>query len=171
MIIQLAAWAGLEVIATAGRPESAAWCLELGATAVIGRTELPARLEGVGRKLVDAIYCTTHAAEHWEAMAAVLAPQGAICLIDDPDTPLDITVFKQKSARICWEFMYTRSMFHTEDMARQGQILSTVAELVDSGRIRTTLAEAYQGLSAETVRAAHLRQRTGSMVGKQVITL
>ncbi len=170
MIIQLAAWAGLTVAATAARPESAAWCRELGATVVVGRDDLPGALAAAGLAQVDAVFCTTHAEEHWANMARVLAPQGAVCLIDDPAGPLDITLFKQKSARICWEFMFTRSMFRTEDMARQALILESVAGLADAGRVRATLARTLEGLSAANVREAHLRQRTGGMVGKQVIT-
>lgn len=169
MIIQLAAWAGLTVIATAGRPESAQWCRELGASAVIGRDNLAERLAAEGISQVDAIYCTTHLEEHWLAMSQVIAPQGRICMIDDPDAALDIRVFKQKSVRLCWEFMYTRSMFQTADMERQGMILEHVARLIDAGRVRTTLAKTIEGLSVESVQSAHLQQRTGRMVGKQVI--
>lgn len=171
MLIQLAAWAGITVAATAGRPESAAWCRELGAAIVVDRTDLPQRMADAGMPHAQAIFCTTHAQEHWQAMAEILAPQGAICLIDDPTQPLDITLFKSKSARICWEFMYTRSLFQTEDMARQGEILESVARLVDTGRLRTTVAQTVAGLSAQTLREAHLRQSTGKMVGKQVIVL
>jgi len=169
MIIQLAAWAGIRVAATAGRPESAAWCRDLGASVVVGRDDLPARLAAEGIGTVDAIFCTTHAEEHWAAMAKVLAPQGGVCLIDDPEGPLDIRLFKQKSARICWEFMFTRSLFRTPDMGRQGDILERIASLVDQGRLRTTLSRTHSGLTVESVRNAHLSQLTGTMVGKQVI--
>lgn len=169
MIIQLARWAGMTVIATAGRPDSAQWCRDLGASVVIGRDNLAERLTAEGISSVDAIYCTTHLEEHWQAMSQVIAPQGRICMIDDPDAALDIRVFKQKSVRLCWEFMYTRSMFKTADMDRQGKILETVSRLIDAGRVRTTLAKTIEGLSVESVQAAHLQQRTGKMVGKQVI--
>ena len=171
MLIQLGAWSGLRVVATAGRPESAAWCRELGAATVIGRSNLKTEMEKAGLDTVDAVYCTTNMEEHWAAMAEVVAPQGAVCLIDDPTGPLDITVFKRKSVRVCWEFMFTRSMFRTDDMSRQGHILGEVAGLVDAGKIRTTMNEGLTGLTAENVRVAHLRQRTGKMVGKQVITV
>jgi len=171
MVIQLAAWAGLAVAATAARPQSAKWCRELGASTVVGRDDLAAGLAAAGLPAVDAVFCTTHMEEHWAAMARVLAPQGAVCLIDDPAGPLDIALFKQKCARICWEFMFARSMFRTADMDRQGEILADIARLVDAGRLRTTLAETLDGLSAETVRAAHLRQSAGTMVGKQAIVL
>jgi zinc-binding alcohol dehydrogenase family protein len=169
MIIQLGAWAGLRVVATAGRPESADWCRTLGAAVVIGRSDIAEELKAAGVEQVDAIYCTTHMEEHWAGMARALAPQGAICLIDDPSGPLDITLFKPKSARICWEFMFARSLFRTADMERQGRILAELSGLVDNGTIRTTLNAAPVKLTAENVRAAHLRQRSGAMVGKQVL--
>lgn len=170
MLVQLGAWAGLTVIATAGRPESAGWCISLGAAHVIGRGDLPAELARIGIPEVDAIFCTTHMEQHWAAMASVIAPQGSICLIDDPSGPLDITLFKSKAVRFCWEFMFTRSMYATWDIGRQGLILARVARLVDEGTLRTTLgAEPLRGLSAATVRLAHQRQRNGDVVGKQVI--
>lgn len=169
MIIQLAAWAGIKVAATAGRPNSAQWCKELGASVVIKRDNIPARLEEAGLPQTDAIFCTTHASDHWAAMAEVIKPQGSVCLIDDPSGPLDITLFKPKCARICWEFMFTRSLFHTQDMDKQGQILNSVARMVEAGTLRTTLADTLAGLSADTVRQAHVRQTSESMVGKQVI--
>lgn len=169
MIIQLAAWAGITVAATAGRPNSAQWCKDLGASVVIGRDNIPARLKEAGLPQTDAIFCTTHAADHWAAMAEVIRPQGSVCLIDDPSGPLDITLFKPKCARICWEFMFTRSLFHTHDMARQGQILDSVARMIEAGTLRTTLADTLAGLSANTVRQAHMRQASETMVGKQVI--
>lgn len=171
MITQLASWAGITVVATAGRPESAAWCRENGASIVVGRDDLPANMAAAGMPNVNAVFCTTHMEEHWSAMAEVVKPQGRICLIDDPSGPLDIRVFKQKSVRICWEFMFARSLFQTEDMARQGAILENVARLIDAGSIRATRAETIQGLSADNIRNAHLRQRSGAMVGKQVVAL
>ena len=54
-------------------------------------------------------------------------------------------------------------------MERQGQILDAVARMVEAGTLRTTLADTLTGLSANTVRQAHLRQASETMVGKQVI--
>ena len=118
---------------------------------------------------MDAIFCTTHLEAHWAAMARMLRPQGAVCLIDDPAGPLDITVFKQKSASIRWEFMFTRAMFATPDMAEQGRILARMAGLLDAGTVRPTLAATRAGLDPAVFAAAHLAQRSGRMVGKQVI--
>ncbi|EFL50043.1 zinc-binding alcohol dehydrogenase family protein [Solidesulfovibrio fructosivorans JJ]] len=170
MAIQLAVWAGARVIATASRSESAAWCRELGAHLVLDHSkDMPAALRSAGITDVGAIFCTTHMEAHWRAMAAMIAPQGALCLIDDPSGPLDITVFKSKCASIRWEFMFARSMYKTPDMARQGAILARVAALLDSGVVRPTLGKTRHGLDPAVFAEAHLAQRSGRMVGKQVV--
>jgi hypothetical protein len=47
-----------------------------------------------------------------------LSPQGHFGLIDDPKT-LDVTPLEQKSATLHWEFMFTRSLYQTADIAAQ----------------------------------------------------
>lgn len=170
MAIQLAKWAGARVLATASRPETVDWCLALGAETVLdhGR-DMPAQLLEAGAKDVGLIFCTTHMEAHWKAMAALVRPQGAVCLIDDPSGPLDVTVFKPKCASIHWEFMFARSMFQTPDMAEQGQILARVAGLFDDGTLRPTLAATRHGLDPAVFAKAHQAQLSGRMVGKQVV--
>ncbi|MCG6931671.1 MAG: zinc-binding alcohol dehydrogenase family protein [Desulfofustis sp.] len=170
--IQLARWAGLTVYATASRPQTADWCRHLGATAVLNHhQDLFEALQAEQAAPVDAIFCTTQMETHWQAMAECIRPQGRIVLIDDPVAPLDITLFKRKSVSICWEFMYTRSMFQTEDMAEQGRLLATVAHLLDCGTLVSTRQETLTGLTPENIRAMHLRQESGTMMGKQVLVL
>jgi zinc-binding alcohol dehydrogenase family protein len=172
MAIQLAKWAGLRVVATASRPESADWCRGLGAEIVLDhRKDLPAQLKAAGLADVSAVFCTTHLEAHWAAMAACLRPQGAVCCIDDPSGPLDITVFKPKCASIHWEFMFARSMWKTPDMAEQGRILARLAGLLDAGTVRPTLAATRSGLDPAVFAKAHQDQLSGRMVGKQVIVL
>ncbi len=76
---------------------------------------------------------------------------------------------KLKSASLHFEFMYTRSMFTTPDMAQQGEILNSVARLLDDGKLQTTLSETLHGLSVETLEAAHQRVLEGHMRGKVVM--
>ena len=47
---------------------------------------------------------------------------------------------KAKSLSLHWEFMFTRSMFETDDMIAQHQLLTRVAALIDNHPIKTTLA-------------------------------
>lgn len=170
--IQLARWAGLKVYATASRPETVDWCKKFGAQWILNhRNNLYSELQATGAQNVDTIFCTTQMERHWKVMAECIAPQGKIVLIDDPDNPLYINIFKQKSVTISWEFMYTRTMFKTEDMDAQGRILSQIAGMLDDGTILSTRQDTVQGLTVDNIRAMHLRQESGRMIGKQVLLL
>ena len=170
--IQLARWAGLTVYATASRPETVDWCRRLGADTVLNhRNELLQELTATGRDTVDTVFCTTHLEQHWHGMAECVRPQGKIVLIDDPANPLDITAFKRKSVSISWEFMFTRSMFATDDMHQQGRILAAVADLLDQDTVVTTRQETLTGLNPENIRQMHIKQESGQMIGKQVLLL
>jgi zinc-binding alcohol dehydrogenase family protein len=170
--IQLAHWAGLKVLATASRPETIEWCQKLGADKILNhRNSIYEELKATGAESVDAIFCTTQMEKHWEAMAECIRPQGRIVLIDDPVNPVDITLFKFKSVTISWEFMYTRSMFATDDMAAQGKLLATVAGLLDLGTLVTTRQKTLTGLTPDNIQAMHIKQESGTMMGKQVLVL
>ena len=170
--IQLARWAGLKVFATASRTETVDWCKKLGADVILNhRNNLYEELKSAGTESVDAIFCTTQMERHWKVMSECIRPQGHIVLIDDPVEPIDITAFKFKSVTISWEFMYTRSMFETDDMSEQGKLLSAVAKLLDEGILVTTRQETFTGLTPENIQAMHIKQESGTMMGKQVLML
>ena len=170
--IQLARWAGLTVYATASRAETIDWCRNLGADVILNhRNSLYEELKAAGVDSVDTIFCTTQMERHWQAMAECIRPQGHIVFIDDPVDALDITVFKLKSVTLSWEFMYTRSMFATEDMAAQGKLLATVAGLLDQGALVSTRQKTFNGLTTENIQAMHVKQESGTMMGKQVLAL
>ncbi len=168
--IQLARWAGLNVFATASRSETVDWCRKLGADSILNhRKNLYEELQSAGADSVDAIFCTTQLEKHWQVMAECIRPQGHIVFIDDPASALDITVFKLKSVTLCWELMYTKSIFQTDDMAEQGKLLTTVARLLDEGTLVTTRQKTLNGLTPENIRAMHIKQESGTMMGKQVL--
>lgn len=170
--IQLAKWSGLKVFATASRPETTKWCKKMGADHILNHSnDLFEELKSTETEFVDTIFCTTQMEKHWEAMAKVIAPQGKIALIDDPTGPVDIRIFKQKSVSLCWEFMYTRSMFNTDEISDQGEILSKVSNLLNIGILHSTRQITFQGLTPENIQKMHLNQESGSMIGKQVLAL
>jgi len=170
--IQLARWGGMKVFATASRGETVEWCKKLGADTILNhRNNLYEELKAAGTESVDAIFCTTQMERHWQAMADCIRPQGGIVFIDDPGNAVDITVFKFKSVSLSWEFMYTRSMFQTEDMAAQNKLLSNVATLLDDGTIVTTRQKTFNGLTPENIQAMHIKQESGTMMGKQTLIL
>lgn len=159
----------LKVIATASRPESAAWCRERGAELVVDYHDLQGNLAKEGIESVDYILCLNDTDGHWQALSELIAPLGHICTIVENERPLDQNALKLKSAALHWEFMFTRSMFTTPDIARQGEILQQVAQLLDEGKLNGTLSETLQGLTVATLNAAHRKLLEGHMQGKLVI--
>jgi NADPH2:quinone reductase len=65
--------------------------------------------------------------------------------------------------------MFTRPMFHTADMAAQGELLNEVARLVDSGTLRTTLGENFGPINATNLKRAHALIESGRALGKVVL--
>jgi zinc-binding alcohol dehydrogenase family protein len=170
ILIQLARrLTGLTVIATASRPETRAWCLDLGAHHVVDHGgDLAAAVNGLGAPPVGFIAGLTHTDRHFPALVDILAPQGRLALIDDPE-PIDVRLLKQKSASLHWELMFTRSMFGTPDMAAQGKLLDEVAGLVDAGILRTTVAEEFGTIGAANLIRAHALLESGRSRGKIVL--
>ncbi|MBK1665189.1 NADPH:quinone reductase [Rhodospirillum rubrum] len=160
---------GLTVIATASRPETRDWVSAMGAHHVVDhRGDLAEQINALGVGPVGFIFSTTQTPSHFPALAKIIAPQGRIGMIDD-GVGLDFSLLKTKSASLHWEFMYTRSMFHTEDMIAQHSLLSEVAGLIDDGTLRTTLTATDGPISAATLKAAHAAQESGTTIGKRVL--
>ncbi|UTW13105.1 zinc-binding alcohol dehydrogenase family protein [Marinobacterium rhizophilum] len=160
----------LTVIATASRPQTDAWVRKMGADHVANHRDLVASVKALGFEHVDYIFNTADTKGHWDAMVELIAPQGLISSIVESDEPVDLTALQGKSAGFIWELMFTRSMFGTQDIARQQDILSQLATLVDEGRIGTTLGDTLVGFSVETLKEAHRRSESGKTIGKIAIT-
>jgi len=167
MAIQLAKLAGLRVIATASRPDSVAWCKELGADEVVNHRE---NLVAQVKKPVE--YVANFSGDldaHWSAMAELVAPQGAVVAIVGNTKPLPMDVVRSKSATVCWELMFTRPRFKTADMIEQHKLLNQVADFIDSGKLRGTLKETLSPINAANLRKAHEKLESGTMIGKLVL--
>lgn len=169
ILVQLArALTGLTVIATASRPESRAWALDLGAHHVVDHRDLVPAVRAVAPQGVDYVF-SPNTAGRIEEFAELLRPGGAITAIDEPPG-LELLPLKPKSISFHWEFMFTRPLFHTPDMAAQHDLLERVAGLVDTGAVRTTLNTELSPINAATLRRAHEQIETGRTIGKIVIT-
>ena len=165
----LRALTDLTVIATASRPETQDWVRECGAHHVIDhRQPLAPQVEAMGLGAPGFVFSTTMTDRHLVDIVELIAPQGRFGLIDDPEV-LDAMPFKTKAVSLHWEFMFTRSLFGTPDMAEQGKLLNEVAALVDEGRIRSTATEVAGKIDASTLRAVHARIESGTARGKIVL--
>ncbi|WBV43780.1 zinc-binding alcohol dehydrogenase family protein [Pseudoroseomonas cervicalis] len=159
----------LTITATASRPETVEWVKAQGAHAVVDhRQPLDQALREAGLPQPELIFAINGTEGHFPALAAALAPQGRIGVIDDPKS-LDIGLLKTKSASFHWEFMFTRAAYATPDMQRQHAILAEAARLVDAGTLRSTLSEVLGPIDLPTLREAHRRLESGTARGKLVL--
>jgi zinc-binding alcohol dehydrogenase family protein len=161
---------GLTVIGTASRPETRAWVESMGAHHVVDHSKpLVDQVRAVAPEGVDYVLALTRTEDHFAALVELLKPMGRLGLIDDPAEAIDIRLMKRKSLSLHWELMYTRSLFHTDDMAEQGRILDEVANLVDAGVVRTTMRENFGRIDAANLRRAHAQLESGTTIGKVVL--
>jgi zinc-binding alcohol dehydrogenase family protein len=159
----------LTIITSASRPETVAWCKELGAHHVIDHSKpMAAQLEAIGHRFVDYVFGVNASDQHYDTIVEIIAPQGKLGMIDDPGM-FDANKLKGKSASLHWESMFTRSSFQTADMEAQHRLLSEVAKLVDTGVIRTTLAETLGTINAANLKRAHALIESGRARGKLVL--
>lgn len=171
MVIQLAhRLTGLTVIATASRPESAAWVRQLGADHVVDYRDgdLAAQILAIAPGGVDLVY-STRTQGQGPLFVEVTRPFGQIVITDEPDD-VDFSAMQGKALSWHWEFMFARPVHHTADLVRQHEILERIAELVDAGTLRTTLTEVLGPVDAAHLRTAHAEIEAGHVTGKLALS-
>ena len=161
--------AELSVIATASRPETIEWVKNLGADYVVNHHQLQQEIAQLSIQ-PDYILCNNDTDGYFEIMAEIVKPQGKICSIVETAKPVNLDLLKSKSVTFVWEFMFTRSMFKTDDMIAQHHILQRVAKLIDDGVLTTTLNQVLTPINAENLRKAHAQLESGSTIGKLVLS-
>ena len=171
ILVQLAkTLTGATVIGTASRESSNSWIKELGADYVVDHTKpLAPQIEALNIGQVSHVASLNSTDSYFDTYVELLKPFGKIAMIDDPAAPLDIMKMKPKSLSLHIEFMYARSMFQAEDMVEQSRLLSTVADLVDQGYIKTTVGKHLGLINAVNLKAAHESLEAGRSIGKIVL--
>ena len=168
--VQIAARvAGLHVVATASRQESAEHARAMGAAAIIDHyQEFAPQVQASGLPGFDLIFSTARL-ENFGQLVSVLNPLGRICLIlsGPPSQALDVSALMGIRGTVTWELMFTRPRLGIE-AERQGQILNRVAALLDAGVLTSTLT---QQLSWREMAEAHRRLETSHTIGKIVLTV
>lgn len=165
----LRALTDLTVIATASRPETQDWVKQLGAHHVVDHSKpLAQQVEALGIGAPAFVFSTTQTLNHLAEIVTLIAPQGRFGLIDDPDA-LDIMPFKRKSVSVHWELMFTRPIYETADIGEQGKLLNDVAQLIDAGKIKTTLTDVLSPINPANLKKAHSVLESGKAKGKIVL--
>jgi len=146
---------GATVIATASRESSKSWVQELGADYVVDHSKpIAEQIKALDIGEVTHVASLNNTHLYIDSFVEVMKPKGKLALIDDPES-LDVAKLKQKSLSLHWEFMFTRSMFETDDMAEQSRLLTQVASLIDEGKIRTTVGKHLGKINAANLIDAH----------------
>jgi zinc-binding alcohol dehydrogenase family protein len=159
------------VIGTGSRPETQTWIKELGAHHVLDHSKpLAKQFEELAIGSPAFVFSTTHTDQHIKDVLELIAPQGRFALIDDPKEAMDIRPFKSKALSIHWEMMFARPVWQTADMIEQHKLLNHVAELVDAGKIRTTLSETLGPINAANLKKAHAMIESNRTKGKLVLS-
>jgi zinc-binding alcohol dehydrogenase family protein len=171
MLTQLARrLTGLTIIATASRPETEAWCRNMGAHHVINHHRpLDQELKRIGVDQVEYVAGLTATDKHLPAIVEAIAPHGRLALIDDPHV-FDIVSLKRKCVSVHWELMFTHTLYQTPDMITQHRLLNEVADLADAGLLRTTLTEDAGTINALNLKRVHAAIEHGRSIGKTVLS-
>ncbi|MDB4777977.1 zinc-binding alcohol dehydrogenase family protein [bacterium] len=158
----------MTVIATASRPETTDWVKKMGADHVINHRE--SLVDQMKALQIEPRYVASLSGTdgHFPAILELIKPRGHVAFIDDPET-LDIKPGKTKALTFSWEFMFARSMFQTNDIKQQHELLNRVSGLVDKGTLISTVTNNLGKISAETLKKAHSLQESGRAIGKNVL--
>lgn len=168
--IQLAKWAGFTVITTASRPETIAWVQQLGADQVLDHhQDLLAQLGPDAVNNIDDVMILHNTEPYFKTAAQLVKPLGHVGSIVESRQPLPLGLLKDKAASFDWEFMFAKAKYQV-DLASQGAFLGKLAQLVDSGAIRSTLTKTLTEISPATLQEAHALVEGGHMLGKVVLT-
>ncbi|MEB2846280.1 zinc-binding alcohol dehydrogenase family protein [Endobacterium cereale] len=159
------------VIATASRPETQNWVRELGAHHVVDHSKpLAPQIAEMAIGQPGFVFSITQTDKHLPDVLELIAPQGRFALIDDSADVIDLRPFKRKCLSVHWEMMFARPVFQTADMIEQHKLLTHVAELVDAGKIRTTLSDVLGPINADNLKKAHALIESGTTRGKLVLS-
>lgn len=171
MLVQIASHlTPLTVVATASRPETTEWCRQMGAHYVIDHhRDIRTQMQELGLGEVEYIVLLSGTDTHYPGISELLAPQGKIAIIDDPQKPVDVRPLKRKSGTVVWEWMFTRSYFETPDILRQHDSLAEVSKLLDLGTLQSTMTKNYGTINATNLKIAHAWLESGRSIGKIVL--
>jgi len=160
---------GLEVVATASRAESRAWCEAMGAHHVIDHRE-----GFLGQFRVHAIGEANYVLmasdlSLFPQVLGVLAYMGKICSVNGGDAQrcLDVSGLFAKRGSFSGELRYSR-IWMDQEPERHGQILGELASLVEAGRIKSTMSRSIDWRDFRVAQAAIESHHT---VGKLVMEI
>ena len=168
---QLAHLAGLKVISTASRPESIKWTKQHGADLIVNhRQDLVRQIHQLGFKYVDYILGLSNLDAHWKEICELVTPNGHIASVTENKGPINLRLLTKKRGHFAWEWMYSKSYFHTSDMQTQHEILDKIATMIDQQQLKCTLTKHLSPINVQNLQIAHKLIESGHMIGKVTLS-
>ena len=128
-----------------------------------------AQLQALGIHQLQAVLHTSEPDDTIERLLALLAPFGRMVCLLPINRPLETAPLFARSLRLQYELMVTRPLFGV-DLAHQGRILDQIADLVEGGRLCSTLSRELPW-TLESLREGHRQLESRRTLGKIVLTL
>ncbi|MCE9591436.1 MAG: zinc-binding dehydrogenase [Planctomycetes bacterium] len=167
LAVQLAKLHGCRVITTAGMPETIDLCRELGADVVINHTKEDF-VKRVSEETATAgcpVVFDTVGGEVFDRSLECVGLNGRIVTIVYNESAKIVPLLFRKNATLHCEFMGVPTVYGVNPES-QGEILRTVAELVDAGRLAPHVGKVME---LKDLPQAHREQETGRTIGKTVV--
>jgi NADPH2:quinone reductase len=165
--VQLAGWRGARVFATVSGEDKARIARDLGADVTIDYRERSAAeyvAEHTGGRGFDVVFDTVGGANIDRSFEAARLNGTVVTIL--AGSTRDLTPMHAKGLTLHAVFMLI-PLLHGIGRAHHGEILTSVAELVDEGRLRPLLDPRRFGF--DEVGEAHRHLESGRAVGKMVI--
>jgi len=169
--IQLAKDQGCRVLTTAGSDESMQLCQRHGADVVINykQENVTQRVQAETDQQGCAVVFETVGGENLNTSIECTGVYGRLVSILGAPQSTPVSDLFIKSASLHFEFMGAAAMFQIPSaMEQQGEILRTVAEYVEAGKLEPHLSATYP---LADLAQAHKQQETGHTHGKLAITM
>jgi NADPH2:quinone reductase len=169
--VQLAKYQGCRVITTAGSDESIELCKQHGADVVINykQEDVAQRVEEETNQQGCSVVFETVGGDNFATSIGCTGVYGRLVSVLGAPQSAPVSDLFIKSASLHFEFMGAANVFDLPAAKeQQGEILRTVAEYCDAGKLKPHVAATYAlGDLAE----AHKQQETGHTHGKLAITV
>lgn len=170
ILTQLAKWSGMTVYATASQAKFD-WLKDHGVDHPLNYHEdLKVELNKLGIETIDYAAVLFDVQPYFELLTELITPFGHLGTIVEFEGSVDIKQLKNKSISFDWEYMFTKTD-NDYQIESQGKILAKIAELIDQGKLTTTLWQNYDtGINADNLRKATAEVESGHTQGKIVIS-
>jgi len=165
--IQIAKCAGLIVVATASRKETIDFCKNLGADFVISHKEdLYEQIKKIEKLNGGVNYVfNCHSTDlYFDKLPELMHPSGRAVFIVETKKEFKIGNWMGKRLSFSYEFMFSK-LLRNYMVETQGEYLNSISDLIDNGKIKSTLTKSFH-FTSENLSKAHEELESNVTIGK-----